>query len=100
MGRKAIASVKQEVVRGNVSVMLAEKDAEKFQIDAGVVFYEFLAALSGEMISSDMMFLVIEQMRGRLLERGYKSEDVDKISMIVAKVLSSRRTNGMHDFMG
>lgn len=74
--------------------------SDKLSIDAGIVFYDFLMALSGEMYSSDMICLVLRATGGSLVDRGYKEEEVDKAIAVVAKVLSSRRSKFTQDFMG
>jgi len=82
------------------SQLVVKEMSDKIPIDAGTVLFDFLVSLSGEMYSTNLMYFVLDGLRERLIQRGYKPEDADKTVKVIVTVLSSKRSAFNQEFMG
>jgi hypothetical protein len=95
---KAIQKKQMEIIK---QTALIKNESETFsRPDAQIVFYDFLIALGGEFISSDVLSLTLGHTKTRLMKRGYSEEDATEAIKVIANVLSSRRSRFTQDFMG
>ena len=80
--------------------LVIKESNEMLPIPADKIMVSFFKAYSGQLYSSEMLFLVFNSMKHDLIEKGYSEEDAVKTIEHIKMCMGMVRSQGVQNFMG